>query len=159
MSSIWGPKIWYLLHQISYNYSNNPSYNEKNMYYKFFNYIPNIIPCNICRNFYIIFIKKYPIISYLENKDLLIDWVILLHNAVNYKLKKPILNRPSIDNLYKSLDINVIRDLLLILKNKYRKSDYIIFVTLLVCIFPNNHIRKHLISTSQPTFRNLIKRL
>ena len=159
MSKIWGPKIWYLLHHVSYNYNDSPSYNEKNIYYKFFHYIPNIIPCNICREFYIKFIKKYPIISYLENKNTLIDWEIILHNYVNFKLKKPILDRPVIDKLYIHLDMNIIIELLIILENKYRHNYYIIFFTLLIGVFPNKTIRDNLLTTSPNVFKNFIKLL
>ena len=85
--------------------------------------------------------------------------MIILHNSVNFKLKKPILDRPLVDTLYKNLDMNIIKELLTILETKYRKNNYIIFLTLLICVFPNKNIRDYLISTTPTVFRNLIKNL
>jgi len=110
MTDYWGPKLWYILHTISYNYSDTPSISEIKYTYLFFYSIVNIIPCSICKNFYIKFLSVYPLSKYVKQKKLLIDWVLLLHNAVNKKLNKRIYNLDEVNLIYlhKSIDNTII---------------------------------------------------
>ena len=55
--SIWGPKAWFFLHSVSFNYPDNPTKNDKVEYKRFFESIQYILPCDNCKehfsdNFY-----------------------------------------------------------------------------------------------------------
>jgi len=79
---VWGPKLWYIIHNIAYN---SPKINIYENYYKYFYniIITNIIPCNICASHYKKNLDKINIDLYLNSKTNLIQWSILMHNEVN----------------------------------------------------------------------------
>lgn len=86
---LWGPKLWFFLHTISFEYPDNPSSEIKKYHIDFFKNIRGVLPCDICRTHYTEFIKNNPIENYLDNKDSLIRWVLKCHNNVNKLNNKP----------------------------------------------------------------------
>ena len=48
----WGPRLWYVLHLITFNYPENPSFIDKQHYETFFLSLQNVLPCSICREHY-----------------------------------------------------------------------------------------------------------
>ena len=44
--------FWILLHTITFLYPDNPTLNEKKQHYIFFKNLPDLIPCNICKENY-----------------------------------------------------------------------------------------------------------
>jgi hypothetical protein len=89
-SKEWGPKLWYILHLISFNYPENPDIITKRYHHDFFENLKNVIPCVICRNHYKNHLENNPISPHLDNKYLFSKWVVNLHNQVNIMLGKPI---------------------------------------------------------------------
>ena len=80
---IWGPKLWYIFHNIAYNYNKIFFKHYKYFYY---NIIPKIIPCKMCKINYIGHIK---IINMPKlNKNSIITWTLQIHNIVNRELNK-----------------------------------------------------------------------
>ena len=89
MIYIWGPKIWYFFHTVTYNYPLDPSENDKKLYKHFFNdVIFEVLPCDYCRYDYLEKINKYKIDDYLNSRDRLINWGINIHNLVNRDTRK-----------------------------------------------------------------------
>jgi hypothetical protein len=84
----WGPAGWKLLHQIAYKYPENPTNEDKLNYGIFFSNIANVLPCKYCRKSYSKFLKNLPIENFLENRDKLTEWLYLIHNKVNNKLRR-----------------------------------------------------------------------
>ena len=78
---LWGPKLWYFLHTISFEYEPTP--NSKNEYAIFFNSLKHIIPCNTCKKHYEEFLIDNPVENSLDSKDSIIRWVLKCHNNVN----------------------------------------------------------------------------
>jgi len=99
-NNIWGPKAWVFLHTITFNYPNNPSNSDKKNYKNFFESLQFILPCKICKEHYINHIKDNPIDNYLDTKENLVKWLIIIHNEVNKILNKPILNYKEIIEHY-----------------------------------------------------------
>ena len=101
----YGPELWYILHSTAY-YFNYDSLISKSYIYVFLCIFSLIIPCNVCKNFYDLFLVSNCPNKYIEHNKL-IEWTILLHNSVNKKLGKPIVEKTVVDDLYlnKSLDI------------------------------------------------------
>lgn len=87
----WGPSFWKILHIISLNYPDKPSYIQKKNIINFFTNLSNILPCNKCCINYKKKLKENPIENSINNKNSLMKWVIDLHNNVNKSLKKPLL--------------------------------------------------------------------
>jgi len=88
----WGKHGWVFLHYVTFNYPDNPNQNDIDHYYDFFYNIQYILPCDICKINYSNHLKKYSLLNALKNKNLLIKWLIDVHNETNKSLNKPILS-------------------------------------------------------------------
>lgn len=88
--SVWGPPLWIFLHTIAMVYPSNPTQNDKRWYLRFFNTLPHILPCSLCRTHLESYIKNNPVV--LTSRVDLVQYVFDLHNHVNtqYKKKKAI---------------------------------------------------------------------
>jgi FAD-linked sulfhydryl oxidase len=84
----WGPGAWIFLHSITMNYPKEPSDDDKQVYYNFFKNLENVIPCEKCGYNYSMNIQKYPVEPALSSRDLLIRWLIKIHNEVNKETGK-----------------------------------------------------------------------
>ena len=76
MTDFWGPKLWHLMHTVSFNANDHFSIAEKKMLFYFYKNIGNMIPCVFCRNNYKRHLIEYPIEHHLDNKTTLCNWVI-----------------------------------------------------------------------------------
>ena len=89
LTSVWGPPMWHILHTISFNYPINPTKENKQDYYNFYNNLKNILPCRYCRENLVKNLKKLPLTkSVFKNRDTLSRWVYCLHEEVNHMLGK-----------------------------------------------------------------------
>jgi len=91
LTTIWGPSTWEALHCITFGYSENPSDNDKNNYYNFFQSLAKVLPCCVCRDHYSKFIMtngetKLDKETVMTNKETLTKWLWTLHCNVNKKL-------------------------------------------------------------------------
>lgn len=84
----WGPSGWKLLHLISFQYPNKPSNEQKKNIKEFYELLIYLLPCKYCRASIKKFYKEIPIDEYLDNKKKLIEFVYLIHNKVNDKLRE-----------------------------------------------------------------------
>lgn len=94
----WGPKLWIILHTFSYNYSENPTHEEIVNAKNFFVSICSLLPCDYCKNHCNEFIKSNP--PRCENRNSLINWVLLFHNNVNRRLHKKTWTRTQLDKIF-----------------------------------------------------------
>jgi hypothetical protein len=99
--NIWGPKAWFFLHTITFNYPENPSEEDKIIYSSFFNSLTNVLPCSVCANHYKENILKHPIEDNLDKKDDLVKWLIMIHNEVNESNSKPTLTVDEVLDYYR----------------------------------------------------------
>ena len=79
----WGPHGWKFIHFIALGYPNNPTPEDKQKYKNFFHLFGDMIPCSICANHYKKNFQKNNIDTFLNTKNDLIYWTILMHNEVN----------------------------------------------------------------------------
>ena len=90
--NIWGPHLWKALHMISVGYPNEPSYEQKQNYKKFFENFYHIIPCSICSNNYKRHLVELPITDdTMKNRQNLANWLINIHNIVNKEQGKNVI--------------------------------------------------------------------
>ena len=88
-TTIWGPKLWFFLHTMSFEYPDNPNKEIIDAHKEFLNSLSVVLPCKLCRNHYKIFLKNNPLDEGLKNKESLINWVLECHNNVNKLNNKP----------------------------------------------------------------------
>jgi hypothetical protein len=102
----WGPVAWFAITCFLMGYpEKNPTTKDKKHYKSFLNNIGNVLPCNLCRDSYIKFIKELPITpKVLSSRKNLVYWFFKLHNKVNRKLKCKELNTTSMNDKYKFYD-------------------------------------------------------
>ena len=81
--NIWGPKMWFSLHTITFTYPFKPDIEQKERFKNFFNSLEYILPCKICRVHFSKNIRKHPIDNNLINRKSLVFWLIDIHNMVN----------------------------------------------------------------------------
>jgi hypothetical protein len=99
-SKDWGPKLWYSLHVITFNYPDNPSIFDKQNYETFFTSLQYVIPCSICREHYKKNLEKNPIQDHLSDKVSLSKWLVEIHNQVNIMLGKPTMSFEEVVKIY-----------------------------------------------------------
>lgn len=99
--TVWGPKMWFTLHTITFNYPENPSLHHKKIYSDFFNMLQYIIPCEVCSKHYAQHLVNNPILTSLDSKDKLVKWLINVHNDVNRSLGKKIYSYDEVVDIYK----------------------------------------------------------
>lgn len=97
---VWGPPFWFVMHTVSINYPLRPTYAQRRTHYDFFYNIRNILPCEMCRQHYRVLLKQYPIEPFLDSRDSLISWVILIHNQVNVRLGKSTMSMDAVMQKY-----------------------------------------------------------
>lgn len=85
---VWGPLFWSTMHIVSLGYPDEPSYSEKRAAKEWFNALPHLLPCSICRDHFREVIGALPVETWLDNRKSLIEWVWMVHNKVNEKLGK-----------------------------------------------------------------------
>jgi len=86
--NIWGSHLWNSIHFISLGYPRNPSNVDKVNYKNFYENIVNIIPCSDCAEHLKNNLKNIPIQNFLDTREKLFEWTILLHNQVNKLLNR-----------------------------------------------------------------------
>ena len=91
------------MHTLSFNYPVNPTSNQKNATFSFFNNLKEIIPCDICKNHYKHFFNTNNIKNSLNNRNDLIEWVFKCHNNVNLKNNKPTWSKEKLINYYHNM--------------------------------------------------------
>lgn len=142
MIQYWGPKTWKLIHCVGQNYPSNPTSEDKKKFIDFFHLIPYILPCHKCQ-FHLL--KQYrddSIYKYLGSKKNLNIWLYRLHNNVNKRLSKKILNYKQANSLYHNkLYVADIHKLLLFLRRNVQYghlniNTYNLFLINLNRVFP-----------------------
>ena len=104
----WGPALWSSLHTITFEYPINPSDADKRNYQIFFHSLKNVLPCEQCRQHYTKMIDEtQPIEPALKNRETLSRWLVTIHNMVNKRLGKPVVEYDFVKNKYESLKCSV----------------------------------------------------
>lgn len=101
LPTLWGPHIWYTIHLITIGYPERPTKAEKITYADFLNRIPEVLPCESCRDSARAIPGMFPVPDmYLKNRESLMRWGFILHNKVNRKLGKPVMQWDTFIALY-----------------------------------------------------------
>lgn len=88
----WGPHGWKFIHYVTLGYPKDPTVEDKRKYKNFFYSIKDILPCSLCSTHYTENLIKNDLTDdVMNNRDNLIRWGIDMHNIVNERLNKPII--------------------------------------------------------------------
>ena len=98
---VFGPHFWFTLHSVSFFYPENPTDTDMRIHKEFYESFVHVLPCEECRNHYRMLLTKYPIEGHLSCRESLSRWVVFLHNNVNKKIGKPILEYQTVVENYK----------------------------------------------------------
>jgi hypothetical protein len=90
--SVWGPHYWFFLHTLAMTYPHYPNDVTKKKYYEFIQNLPLFIPIDTISSEFNLLIDKYPVTSYLDNRESFVRWMHFIHNKINQKLEKPQIN-------------------------------------------------------------------
>lgn len=96
----WGPKTWEVMHIFSYNYSDNPSLQDKQNAFNFYSSIGHMLPCSHCQEHCVQYVTDNP--PHLQSKDHLVDWVLEFHNVVSTRLGKETWSRSRLDQKFET---------------------------------------------------------
>lgn len=94
----WGPNFWQTLHTLTFTYPNRPTARDRRIYYHTLRYIGLTLPCPVCRRDYLAYLKKYP--PNLESRFTLSRYMVDLHNEVNRKLNKSVVDYDTVLDMY-----------------------------------------------------------
>tara|TARA_B110000259_G_C14023971_1_gene404019 strand:+ start:1756 stop:2205 length:450 start_codon:yes stop_codon:yes gene_type:complete len=86
--NIWGTHLWNSIHFIALGYPRNPSNADKTNYKNFYENLVNVIPCDDCAEHLKKNFKLISIDNFLNTREKLFEWTILLHNQVNKLLNR-----------------------------------------------------------------------
>lgn len=117
---IWGSKEWFVYYTRAYIYPDNPSQEDKELYYNYFKYATLTLPCYSCRENFKEHVKEIPL-SAFESRTALLNWVNEMENKVReMQGRTPISLNERINSLKKKE------------KNTYMNIIVIIFILLVI---------------------------
>ena len=80
----WGEPVWITIHSFAAVYKQENASSFK----AFMNSLPNLLPCEACRQHLSQHLKRFPMDKYLSNNHDLFYWTYLIHNEVNKEHNK-----------------------------------------------------------------------
>ena len=131
----WGPRYWFVLHCIAYNYPINPNVVTKRKYYDFIQNIPLFLRDSEMGDKFGVLLDKYPISPYLDSRESFMRWMHFIHNKINKELgKKEITIYESLDLYHKEVSKTVITDNLFSIIDNNTKRQLLIASLIFVCL-------------------------
>ena len=103
----WAPITWIFIHAFSYRVNEEYYNNNKNVCFNIIIYICSNLPCPVCRNHAIAYLKTNNI-RICNTKEKFKKYLWYFHNSVNKMLKKQQFSYESFDQLYKRSNFNKI---------------------------------------------------
>ena len=87
-ASVWGPHYWFFLHTMAFHYPTDPNTAAKKEVYRLIESFSIFMPA--FKDVWAAALADIPVAGYLDNRDNLVQWTLLVHNWVNRRLQKPI---------------------------------------------------------------------
>lgn len=89
--SWWGPKLWFVIHELGACYDLSPEYNYFVTYKCFIMCLVHTLPCKVCRMHFLKHTTKpeNDINKFSSSKEDLLYWSFGIHNSANKALNKP----------------------------------------------------------------------
>ena len=95
---VWGPKLWYIIHNSSIFYPSKPSKEDQQKMLSFIKSLSILLPCTKCKLHYNEYISKNIKMAEkaVESKEALQQFFIDLHNHTNKLTNKPVYEKKMI---------------------------------------------------------------
>ena len=101
--NLWGPKYWFTLHTMSFEFPENPTKKDRKTYHSIFISLQDVLPCSICRKNYKKNLIEHPIENHLYSRKAIVYWVIDIHNKVNMETGKRNYSYDEVIDMYSKL--------------------------------------------------------
>ncbi len=139
--NIWGSHLWYSIHFIALGYPKNPSNADKTNYKNFYENLVNVIPCADCAEHLKENLKSIPIDNFLNTREKLFEWTVLLHNQVNKLLNRREWSIQEAHALYTDPYFNI-KSNNKCLNNSYFFISVLLFIVIMALLFKDKFIFK-----------------
>ena len=96
----WGPCFWKTLHTATFTYPHKPTHEQQLGTKLFFENVRHVLPCPSCQEHYKQNLKQLPLNDAVKSRDALSRWLVDIHNRVNVKNGKPIVDYESVRRHY-----------------------------------------------------------
>ena len=94
----WGPSVWLILHVTAASFPCEPTAEDRTRVNTFVRSLARNLPCGSCRHHFQAAISEggsHPLTSrVLKNRFSFFEWSCAIHNAVNKRLGKPVIDDP-----------------------------------------------------------------
>lgn len=97
----WGPRLWYLIHKISYYLPENMPIMEQQFIMKYFSIIVYLIPCPYCSQHLQSAMNVKMFNKSLSTRQSVINWFKTQHNEINIINNGRVFTDAEVDRLYK----------------------------------------------------------
>lgn len=104
--SYWGPRLWYIIHKITYSLPQILNLVEQQLLLLYFTIVGQIIPCPYCASHFKNSIDIKLLNRNLSNRQNVIDWFTRQHNDINIMNKHRIYHSSELDLLYSNTAFN-----------------------------------------------------
>ena len=105
LPEVFGPGIWWVLHTTASVYPNNPEESKRAECEQFVNSLPSMIPCTACARHCREEMSKQDIAKACSSGDELSNFWCSVHNAVNARLDKPLMDCASAREEYSTVPV------------------------------------------------------
>lgn len=98
----WGEPFWQVMHAVTFSYPDEPDNDTVERTRIFFRLVPFILPCGLCgMHFHMMMRDAHPLSNeVLSNRDKLSRWLVTMHNGVNRRLKKQVVQYDDVKRFY-----------------------------------------------------------
>ena len=104
MSKPWGPGFWIVIHSWALAYPITPSEKDQSAAAKYYNNLPNLLPCASCGSHFAEILLSDPVEPNLDSRMDLATWTWRVHNLVNASIGKPQLE---LDEFFRQYNVSV----------------------------------------------------
>jgi hypothetical protein len=98
--SFWGPRLWYIIHKISYNLPEIINLSDQQFLMKYFSIIAHLIPCPYCSYHFISSMNTKLLNRNLSSRQSVVEWFKNQHNDVNLMNRGRVYQGFEIDQMY-----------------------------------------------------------
>jgi hypothetical protein len=106
---VWGPPLWFTLHNSSSKYPINPSSLVRERMKNVIIGLPILLPCEVCKEHATGYIEKYfeQLDEICSSRDNLFKFFVDFHNQVNKRHDKPLMTYEAAYKLYNNGNVSV----------------------------------------------------
>ena len=97
---VFGPPLWFTLHNAATSYSNQPTEVEKQRMKLLIENLIMLIPCASCKEHFYTFVSQSNLNRVVASRENLFNFFVHAHNYVNRRLQKPVMSLETAMNKY-----------------------------------------------------------